>query len=102
MGSTLAPSKANHTPVYCEGESPYPSLSGYHDYEPQLEFDDAELLERKPEEENEEDIPSVALSASVSRTGRLDSPMSDGTIDEDFSLAFAREVEVAGQLGSPT
>ena len=28
--------------------------------------------------------------------------MSDGTIDEDFSLAFAREVEVAGQLGSPT
>ena len=27
--------------------------------------------------------------------------MSDGTIDEDFSLAFAREVEVAGQLGSP-
>jgi len=85
-----------------DGDDPYPSLSGYHDYEPQLEFDDAELLERKPEEENEEDIPSVALSASVSRTGRLDSPMSDGTIDEDFSLAFAREVEVAGQLGSPT
>ena len=37
-----------------EGESPFPSLSGFHDYEPQLEFDDAELLERKQEEEQEE------------------------------------------------
>ena len=35
------------------------------------------------------------------RNTRLDSPMSDGTIDEDFSLQLAREVEVAGQLGSP-
>ena len=34
-----------------DGEDPYPSLSGYHDYEPQLEFDDSELLEQKPEEE---------------------------------------------------
>ena len=33
-----------------DSEDPYPSLSGYHDFEPQLEFDDAELLERKPEE----------------------------------------------------
>jgi hypothetical protein len=34
-----------------DSEDPYPSLSGFHDYEPQLEFDDAELLERKQEEE---------------------------------------------------
>ena len=40
--------------VPCEGEDPYPSLSDFHDYEPQLEFDDAELLERKQEEEFEE------------------------------------------------
>jgi len=26
-----------------EGEDPYPSLSDFHDYEPQLEFDDTEL-----------------------------------------------------------
>lgn len=26
-----------------EGEEPYPSLSDYHDYEPNLEFDDTEL-----------------------------------------------------------
>lgn len=25
-------------------EEPYPSLSDYHDYEPNLEFDDTELL----------------------------------------------------------
>ena len=37
-----------------DGEDPYPSLSGYHDYEPQLEFDDAELLERKPEPDGED------------------------------------------------
>ena len=37
-----------------DGEDPYPSLSGYHDYEPQLEFDDAELLERKPEPDVED------------------------------------------------
>ena len=35
-----------------EGEDPFPSLSGFHDYEPQLEFDDAELLERKLEDED--------------------------------------------------
>ena len=44
----------SHLPVPYEGESPYPSLSGFHDYEPQLEFDDAELLERKQEEDQEE------------------------------------------------
>jgi len=26
-----------------DGEDPYPSLSDYHDYEPNLEFDDTEL-----------------------------------------------------------
>lgn len=26
-----------------EGDEPYPSLSDYHDYEPNLEFDDTEL-----------------------------------------------------------
>lgn len=28
-----------------ECEEPYPSLSDYHDYEPNLEFDDTELLQ---------------------------------------------------------
>ena len=87
----------------CDSEDPYPSLSGYHDYEPQLEFDDAELLERKPEEEEdfEEDNMAGSQTNLASRNTRLDSPMSDGTIEEDFSLQLQREVEVVGQLGSP-
>ena len=31
----------------------------------------------------------------------MESPMSDGTIEEDFEAALAKEVAVAGQLGSP-
>ena len=46
------------------GDDPYPSLSGYHDYEPQLEFDDAELLERKPEPEEEDGETEEALNDS--------------------------------------
>ena len=86
-----------------DGEDPYPSLSGYHDYEPQLEFDDAELLERKPEPEGDDEFEEVETGVSVAR-GRdfLESPMSEGTIDEDFAEALAKEVAVAGQVGSPT
>ena len=29
--------------VYGDNEDPYPSLSDFHDYEPNLEFDDTEL-----------------------------------------------------------
>jgi len=80
-----------------EPDDPYPSLSGFHDYEPGLEFDDAELLEQKPEEE-EEDLVDL-----VEGEGRdyIESPMSDGTIEEDFEEALAREVQLAGELGSP-
>ena len=88
--------------LYDGGDDPYPSLSGFHDYEPQLEFDDAELLERKPEEEGGEDeeageerVPGALVP------GQLVSPMADGTIDADFSLAITREAALAGQLGSP-
>jgi hypothetical protein len=30
-----------------ECEDPYPSLSDFHDYEPNLEFDDSDLLQHK-------------------------------------------------------
>ena len=39
-------------------EDPYPSLSDYHDYEPGLEFDDAELFEKKPED----DVQGILLN----------------------------------------
>ncbi|ODN02499.1 Rho GTPase-activating protein 68F, partial [Orchesella cincta] len=34
---------ATSTNLGGDGEDPYPSLSDYHDYEPNLEFDDTEL-----------------------------------------------------------
>ena len=52
--ATLSTPNPSNQPAYCDGDSPFPSLSGFHDYEPQLEFDDAELLERKEEEEEGE------------------------------------------------
>jgi len=83
-----------------EAEDPYPSLSDYHDYEPQLEFDDAELLERKPEEEVDEEYEKE--ESPLPGTGPyLESPMSDGTIEEDFEAALAKEVAAAGEQGSP-
>ena len=90
-----------------DAEDPYPSLSGFHDHEPKLEFDDAELLERKPEPEVEVDLDDEQVIQRIPgqlKVGgsQLNSPMSDGTIEEDFSLAFNRDVEItAGQLGSP-
>ncbi|KAJ8868027.1 hypothetical protein PR048_031836 [Dryococelus australis] len=59
-------------------EDPYPSLSDYHDYEPNLEFDDTELQQAAvtaddPEEKEE-----------VSGLDYLESPVSDGTIEENF------------------
>ena len=47
-----------------------------------------------------EDVEAVTTTAR----GRdfLESPISDGTIDEDFAEALAKEVDVAGKVGSPT
>eukprot|EP00092_Neocalanus_flemingeri_P081148 GFUD01101298.1.p1 GENE.GFUD01101298.1~~GFUD01101298.1.p1 ORF type:complete len:513 (+),score=127.65 GFUD01101298.1:114-1652(+) len=99
QNATLAPGKMINpaTGAPYEAEDPYPSLSGYHDYEPQLEFDDAELLEQK--EYEDEDIPTTGCI--VGGREYLESPMSDGTIEEDFEEALAKEVAVAGELGSP-
>ncbi len=35
-------------------EDPYPSLSDYHDYEPNLEFDDSDLRQQLPEHDDGE------------------------------------------------
>ncbi len=34
-------------------EDPYPSLSDYHDYEPNLEFDDSDLRQQHPEHDDD-------------------------------------------------
>lgn len=61
-------------------ESHSSSLSDYHDYEPQLEFDDTELQQTV---EGEKEEP----------TEYLESPMSDGTIEENFEEELAEMVD---------
>lgn len=79
-------------------EDPYPSLSDFHDYEPNLEFDDSDLLQQKhPENDDDEDFEDLQSKADGSKAAMpsseyIQSPMSDGTIEEDFEQALAREV----------
>ncbi|XKL59670.1 hypothetical protein PGB90_000686 [Kerria lacca] len=75
-------SKVDLTNRIIETEEPYPSLSDHHDYEPNLEFDDTELQ------------ASVAIADAAiieeEKNGEivgfdyLESPVSDGTIEENF------------------
>jgi len=62
-------------------EDPYPSLSDFHDYEPQLEFDDSEL--HQPVEDGVELVGVDDFDDFV-----LESPITDGTIEENFEEAF--------------
>ncbi|BES98308.1 gtpase-activating protein [Nesidiocoris tenuis] len=69
----------NVTGLQNDQEDPYPSLSDYHDYEPNLEFDDTELQNAA--------IDTV-LDPKIDVLGGgfdyLESPVSDGTIEENF------------------
>ncbi|EEB11750.1 Rho-GTPase-activating protein, putative [Pediculus humanus corporis] len=60
-----------------EPEDPYPSLSDYHDYEPNLEFDDTELVAT---------VGNADLKGPINDLDQdfLESPVSDGTIEENF------------------
>jgi len=103
MAPQIPVNNASEAP-YTMCEDPYPSLSDFHDYEPQLEFDDAELLERR-EEEEEDYIPDevTASSVVVGPNGReyTESPMSDGTIEEDFEEVLAGDVAISDDVSSP-
>ena len=46
---TSCASSLSAAPYSGECEDPYPSLSDYHDYEPNLEFDDSDLHQKHPE-----------------------------------------------------
>lgn len=73
----MSPTK-NPPPVGCgDGEEPYPSLSDYHDYEPNLEFDDTELHQTPDTIAN-----AVDLMAEIESNG-MGSPVSDFT-DENY------------------
>lgn len=63
-----------------DSEDPYPSLSDFHDYEPNLEFDDTELQQPVP--------PGDDLDGGEVDDSFLETPVSDGTIEENFEEAF--------------
>ncbi|CAL8104989.1 unnamed protein product [Orchesella dallaii] len=70
---------ATSTNLGGDGEDPYPSLSDYHDYEPNLEFDDTEL----------EQVASTGAEEEIRVFEYLESPVSDGTIEENFEEELA-------------
>ena len=73
-------------------------MSDFHDYEPNLEFDDSDLLQQKhPENDDELELPEVDRQHTPNTY--IESPMSDGTIEEDFEQALAREM-VSDRRGS--
>ncbi|XP_035703861.1 rho GTPase-activating protein 1 isoform X2 [Folsomia candida] len=65
--------------MYGDNEDPYPSLSDFHDYEPNLEFDDTEL----------EQAASTGGEDEIKVFDYLESPVSDGTIEENFEEELA-------------
>ncbi|CAB3365893.1 rho GTPase-activating protein 1 [Cloeon dipterum] len=69
--------------VAADHEEPYPSLSDFHDYEPNLEFDDTELEAASSDAIHE--TPEDLLDEY------LESPVSDGTIEENFEKELAAD-----------
>lgn len=60
-----------------DNDEPYPSLSDFHDYEPNLEFDDSELLHTPTAPIDINDLANV-------ESGRIASPDSDFTEEDNF------------------
>ncbi|XP_060521020.1 rho GTPase-activating protein 8 isoform X2 [Cylas formicarius] len=99
----ISPSKIG--PV-AENEEPYPSLSDYHDYEPNLEFDDSEL------HQSPNAVVTTAEFIQIESNG-MGSPVSDFTednfeeelaeaIDENFdSLMFLSSYPAVGEATGP-
>ncbi|XP_043463176.1 rho GTPase-activating protein 1 [Leptopilina heterotoma] len=91
------------TAAAVDTEDPYPSLSDYHDYEPNLEFDDTEL---QASTTNATKLLEQSLDLNASGVGTsidyLESPVSDGTIEENFeeALVDAPVIETAADLAA--
>ncbi|OXU26243.1 hypothetical protein TSAR_016906 [Trichomalopsis sarcophagae] len=86
-----------------ESEDPYPSLSDFHDYEPNLEFDDTELQATSTASvqllEEKLDLTVGVIGSGIEY---LESPVSDGTIEENFEkeLVDAPVIETADDLAA--
>ncbi|XP_001604462.2 rho GTPase-activating protein 1 [Nasonia vitripennis] len=98
----LSPAKVL-TAVNNESEDPYPSLSDFHDYEPNLEFDDTELQATSTASvqllEEKLDLTVGVIGSGIEY---LESPVSDGTIEENFEkeLVDAPVIETADDLAA--
>ncbi|XP_059080422.1 rho GTPase-activating protein 1-like [Tigriopus californicus] len=103
--SSTASTAHSKAPYGGDCEDPYPSLSDYHDYEPNLEFDDSDLQTQHPEHDDfdlvedagNRDGLSVGTPCSIGEVKFLESPMSNGTIEEDFETALVASND--GNLG---
>ncbi|PSN35754.1 Rho GTPase-activating protein 8 [Blattella germanica] len=80
-------------PTHNDHEDPYPSLSDYHDYEPNLEFDDTELQHATVTSDLEVKIDDTGLDY-------LESPVSDGTIEENFEEELGNAPVIATGVDS--
>ncbi|XP_074026703.1 rho GTPase activating protein at 68F isoform X3 [Leptinotarsa decemlineata] len=104
----LPPSKVDTVTNLGDNDEPYPSLSDCHDYEPNLEFDDSELLQSPEDIEqtaaSKQDDYRLRASYNISlliaqtvdafqiQANSIGSPMSDFT-DEDFEEELAEACE---------
>ncbi|PNF26991.1 Rho GTPase-activating protein 1 [Cryptotermes secundus] len=88
----LSPSRTL-TATHNDHEDPYPSLSDYHDYEPNLEFDDTELQHATVTSDMEEKTEASGLDY-------LESPVSDGTIEENFEEELVNAPVIATGVDS--
>ncbi|XP_011495256.1 PREDICTED: rho GTPase-activating protein 1 isoform X2 [Ceratosolen solmsi marchali] len=88
------------TAVNNESEEAFPSLSDFHDHEPNLEFDDTEL---QASSNTSDQLLEEKLDLTVgSGMDFLESPGSDGTIEENFeeALVDAPVIETADDLAA--
>ncbi|KAG5879161.1 hypothetical protein JTB14_029963 [Gonioctena quinquepunctata] len=81
----LTPTKAGPASNLGDNDEPYPSLSDYHDYEPNLEFDDSELHQSP-------DVLAQTVDLLRIESNNMGSPMSDFT-DDDFEEELAEACE---------
>ncbi|KAJ8948856.1 hypothetical protein NQ318_013509 [Aromia moschata] len=80
-----SPSKSGPVSILGDNDEPYPSLSDYHDYEPNLEFDDSELHQAPNV------IAHTAELINVESNG-MGSPISDFT-EDNFEEELAEACE---------
>ncbi|XP_076264003.1 rho GTPase-activating protein 1-like isoform X1 [Rhynchophorus ferrugineus] len=84
----FSPSKSGPVSVTGDNDEPYPSLSDYHDYEPNLEFDDSELHQSP----NSGSISADFIHIEANGMMTMASPVADFT-DDNYEEELAEACE---------